>query len=68
MIPQTGMTRDIMENIDHHDTMAPIDIIRAINGTALDRLVETRDTNRGAEANTETTRAIDMTAHAHQVV
>ena len=68
MIPHTGVTLGIMENIDPHDTMIPIDIIKFINGSALDRLIDSRDTNREAQANTKTTRAIIMTAHVQQVV
>ena len=68
MIPHIGATQETMENIDPNDTMIPTDTIKAINRTALDQLIDFRDTNREAQANTETTRAIIMTSHAHQVV
>ena len=67
MILHTGTNREIMNNIDLYDTMTHIDILKAINGTTLDRLIDSRDTNREAQADTETTRAIIMTVHAHQV-
>ena len=57
-----------MENIDSHDTKIPIAIIKVINGIALDCLIDSRDTNRKAQVDTETTRAIIMTAHVHQIV
>ena len=57
-----------MENVDLHDTMTSIDIIKAINGTALDRQIDSRDTSNEAQADIETTRAIIMTAYTHQVV
>ena len=41
--------------------MTPIDIIKVINGTYLDRLIDSRDTNREAQAHTETTHTIIMT-------
>ena len=68
MISHTGVTPEIMENIDPQDTMTPIDIVMVINVTALDRLINSRDTNREAQTDTETTLAIIMIAHAHQVV
>ena len=68
MIPQTGVTQEIVESVDSHDTMALIDITKAINVTALDQLVDSKDTNREAQADIETTRKIIMTAHVHQVV
>ena len=68
MIPHTGVTQEIMKNIDPQEKMTPIDIIKVINRTALDRLIDSRDTNREAQADTETTHAIVMTAHVHQVV
>ena len=58
------MNQDIMENIDPHDTITPIDIVKVINVTALYQLVDSRDTNREAQADPETTRAIITTAHA----
>ena len=57
-----------MESIDNHSTMTPIDKIKVINGTTLGRLVDSRDTNREAKADTETARWIIMNAHAHQVI
>ena len=48
--------------------MTPIDIIKVINGTSFDRLIDSRDTNHEAQSGTKTTRAIIMTAHAHQIV
>ena len=57
-----------MENIDPHDTLTPIDIFKAINGSAHEWLADSRDTNREAQADTETARSIIMTAHAQQVV
>ena len=57
-----------MENIDPHGAMTPIDVIKLINGIFLDQLVDSRGTNREAQADTETTCAIIMTAHAHLIV
>ena len=65
MIPHTGMTREIIENIYPHDTMTPIEIVMVINGTAIDRLIDSRDTKRENHADAVTTCAIIMTAHAH---
>ena len=45
MITHTGVTQEIMENIDPHDTMTPIDMLKAINVTALDQLIDSRYTN-----------------------
>ena len=67
MIPHTGVTLEIVENIDSHDTRTPIDIVKAINGIALDRVINSTDTSHKTQANTETTRAIVMTAHDHRV-
>ena len=53
MIPHTGVTHEIMENIDPHDTMTPKDILKVINVTALDRLIDSRDTNREAQASSK---------------
>ena len=50
MIPHTGVTQEIIENIYPHATMTPMDIIKVINGTALDPLIDSRDTNREAQA------------------
>ena len=50
MILHTGMTQQIMENIDPHDTMTPIDIFRV---TDFDRLIDSRDTNRETQADTD---------------
>ena len=68
MIPRTGLTKEIMHNLDLHDTMTPIGIIKVINGTALDLLIDSRDTNHEAQVDTESARKIIMTAHAHKVV
>ena len=57
-----------MVNIDQHDTMTPKDIVKVINVTAIDRLIDSIDTNSEAKADTEITRAIIMTTHAHQIV
>ena len=48
MIPQTRVTQETMQNIDPHDTMTPTDIIKAINGTAIDQLIDSRDMNQEA--------------------
>ena len=61
MIPHTGVTREIMENIDPHDTMACRDILKAINVTTRARLFNSRETNREAKADIETTRTNSMT-------
>ena len=61
----TGVTQEIMENIAPHITMTSIDIVKAINVSALDRIIDSRDTNREAYADTEKTHAIVMTAHAY---
>ena len=68
MIPLIGVTQETMQNIDPNDTMIPVDKIRAINRTALDRIIDSRDTNCGARADSETTHASVITAHAHKVV
>ena len=44
------------------------DITKAINEIVIDRLIYFRATNREAQADSEATHAIFMTAHAHQVV
>ena len=67
MIPHIGVTQETIENIDPNDTMSPIDIIKAINETALDQLVESRNTSHEAWADSETTCAIVITSHTHHV-
>ena len=37
MNPHTGVTQEAIENIDPHDTMDPIDMVKVINVTALER-------------------------------
>ena len=68
MIPSTGVTQEIVENINPYDTMTPIDIMKVINGTALDRLGDSIDTNHEAHADSEITRAIILTVRSHQFV
>ena len=68
MIPHTGVTQEIIENIDTPDTITPIDIINVINRIALDRLIDSRDTYREPYADSEKTRAVAITTRAHQVV
>ena len=68
MNPHLGATQEIMENIDSDDTMLLIYITKVINVTAIDRLVDSGDLSREAQADTETTRAIIMNSHAHQLV
>ena len=68
MIPSKSVTQETMENIDPSDTIIPTDTIKTINETALERLINSRDTNREAQADSGAARAIVMTAHAHQVV
>ena len=68
MNPHTGVNQEIKENIDLHDTMTPIDILKVINVTTLDKLLDSRDTNHEAQADTETSHAIVMIAHVHQVI
>ena len=48
--------------------MNTADKIKAINETSLDVLINSRDTNHEALANSETNRTIVLTSHAHQVV
>ena len=48
--------------------MIHTDTITATNETAVNRLIDSRDTNREAQADSETTRTIFITAYAHQVV
>ena len=67
MIPHIGVTQKTMEYFDLSDTMIPTDTIKAINEIALDQLADSRDTNREAQVDSEKTRAIIMTAQAHQV-
>ena len=55
-----------MESIDLNDTIIPTDFIRVIKETALDRLVDYRNTSQESRADSETARAVDSTAHAHQ--
>ena len=57
-----------MENIDPSDMMISADTIKAIHQTALDQLVDSRDTNRKALSDSETAREINMITHAQQVV
>ena len=68
MIPHTEVTQEVMENMDHYDTMTHIHIIEVINGTPLDPLIGSTDTTRETQADTETNRVIIMIAHAHQIV
>ena len=68
MTPHIRVAKETMENIDLSDMIIPTDTIKAIKKTALDQLLGSRDTNREAQADSETTRATVMTAHAHQVV
>ena len=68
MIPHTGLTQEIVESIDPHDTMTLYRYIKVIDVTELNRLIDSRCTSREALADTETTRAFILTAHAHQVV
>ena len=68
MNPHTGVTQEIMENFDPYDTMTRIYILKVINVTALDRLINSKDMSREAQADTEITHAIVMTAPVHQVV
>ena len=68
MIPHRGVTQETMENIDPSDKMIPTDLIKNINEIALDRLIDSKNTNHEARTDSETTRAIFMTAHAHHVV
>ena len=45
MILHTGFTQETMQNIDPYDTMIPTDKIKAIEKTAQDRPIVSRDTN-----------------------
>ena len=68
MIPQIGVNQETIENVDTNDTPIPTDRIKAINETPHGRLIASRETNHQAQTDSETTRAIFLTAHAHQVV
>ena len=57
-----------MGNIDHTNMIIPTESINAINETALDQLTDSRDMNREVQVDSETSRAIIMAAHAHQVI
>ena len=57
-----------MQIIDPNETMIPMNIIKATNATAHGQLVASRDMNHEARSDSETTHAMFMTAHAHQVV
>ena len=67
MISHIGATQETMENIHPSDMMVPTDTIKAIKETALHQLTDSGDTNREAQGDSETTRAIVMTAQAHLV-
>ena len=60
------VTQDTMETTDPYDTIIPTYIIKAISETAHDRLIDSRDTSRKAQVNSETIRAIFLTADAHK--
>ena len=68
MIPHIRVTQETMKNIYPNYTGIPTDIIKAFNETAHNQLIDSRDTNHEARINSETTRVIVLTAHAHQVV
>ena len=67
MIRHVGVIQGTLENINPNDTMIPTDKIKAIDETALDQLVDYRDTNREVPADSETTHAIGITSHADQI-
>ena len=67
MILHIGATLETIENIDPHDTMNNTTLIKAINETAYDRKIVSKDTNHEARTDSKTTHAIILTAHAHQV-
>ena len=68
MILYTRVTQENKENADLNDTMIPADIIKIFNETAHDQLIYSRDTSHEARTHSETTLAIVLTAHTHQVV
>ena len=63
----TEMTQKTTEIIDPNDTVISTDIIRIISETAQDRLIASIDTSHGVQIDSETTHAIVLTAHSHQV-
>ena len=68
MIRHTGVTQETMEIIDPNDIMISASIIKASNETAHDRLVASRDTSHEAQTDSDSTDAIVLAGHAHQVV
>ena len=68
MILHIGVTQESMKIIDPNDTMNPTDIIRAISETARNQLVASKNMSQEAQTDSETTHAIVLNAHTHQVV
>ena len=60
------VTQETMVITDPNDKMISIDVNKAINKTARDRLIISRDTSHEAQIDYETTHVIVLTAHAHQ--
>ena len=55
MILHIGVTQETKESIDRNDTMIPVDVIKAINETANDRLIPSKDINHEARTDSKTT-------------
>ena len=57
-----------MQNIDPNDTMIPAYIIMAINETAHDLLIASRDMSHESRSNYKKAHSIALITNAHQIV
>ena len=67
MVPHIGTTQETIDNIDLSNMIIPTDKVRVTSATALDRLVDTRDTNHEIIADSKIVHATAFTDNAHQV-
>ena len=65
MILQIAVPQEIMENIDHNDTMIPTTVIKDKNETDHDLLVAFRDPSHEAQIYSEIVHSIDLAANTH---